>query len=218
MVIFVSIQKTHHMKKYYSIKTLLDITEIAGLIVLALVVTAIMGTTLSWKTYSMYVQIGFILFFVSIIVSFFSSFFRLTKVWSSYRFLTVWGIILLVVGAYGLVLIPEFFHSMKDIPYSYWHRVSFYSMPAICIEGGLFNLFRVYSVYARDKRTRNEHYALFVGFLMYAVTAISVNFLAIGNSISVDTQLLFSRIILCGACIVLAVVYYYRNTALPKLL
>jgi len=167
----------------------------------------------SWQMFA-----GFQVMFCLIVLSALFSVARLVGIWNHDRFLVLWGLILLIVGGYALVFLPEFFHTMKELPYSYWHRVSLYSMPAICIEGGLFSLFRAYLVYAAARRSTREHGLLFGVFLLYAIIAVAVNFLAINNTISVDNQLLFSRVVLTVSLMMTAVVYRFRNTVSPTVL
>jgi|GEM_PF-2561553 len=204
------------MKNYCSIKTFLNAMEAVGVIVLFLVLGAVAGMKLSWSAYPIAVYAGFVILVSSIVISLCSSLFRLSGLWSDDRFLVLWGIVLLVVGGSAIVLLPEFFHIMKDIPYSYWHRVSVYSMPAICIEGGLFTLFRAYTVYRQKVCTIREQGLLLAGFSVYAVLAVAVNFLAIGAVLSVETQLLFSRIIVGVALIMTVTLFFYRRVAVRK--
>lgn len=200
------------MNKYFTVKKGLDSVEAIGVVILLLVVTAIIGLSFDWGRYPAPLYVGFNVLFFSIIVSIVSSLGRLLRIWRNDQFLAVWGIFLLIIGGGALVFLPEFFHTMKELPYSYWHRVSLYSLPAICIEGGLFSLFRAYLVYASHKRTSREHWLLFIVFILYATTAVGVNFLAINNTISIAHQLLFSRIILGVTVVVTMIVYRLRTT------
>lgn len=204
--------------KHFTVKKALDSVEAIGVFVLLLVITAIITISLQWENYSASLYVGFQILFFSVIVSIVSSFGRLLGVWRNERFLAVWGIVLLIIGGGALVFLPEFFHTMKELPYSYWHRVSLYSLPAICIEGGLFSLFRGYLAYAAQKRTIREHQLLFIVFVLYATVAVSANFLAINNTISINEQLLFSRIILGITLLVTLVVYRLRTTTSRSLL
>lgn len=113
----------------------------------------------------------------------------------SYRLLTVMGILLLIMGASIPYIVPEYFHWAVDIHEWYWLRVSVYSIPAICIEGAIFTLFVVLHENSLGNRTEREKILLTIAFVVYAVLTVTFNFMSINKSITVDSHILFAKIV-----------------------
>lgn len=113
----------------------------------------------------------------------------------NYRILTVCGIALLVMGASIPYLVPEYFHWAVNVHQWYWLRVSVYSVPAICIEGAIFTLFVVLHESGLEHRTEREKLLLTIGFVLYAILTVTANFLSINRVITVDSHILFSKIV-----------------------
>ena len=114
---------------------------------------------------------------------------------ASYRLITICGIILLIMGASIPYLVPEYFHWAVNIHEWYWLRVSVYSIPAICIEGAIFTLFVVLHENSLGNRTEREKILLTIAFVVYAILTVTFNFMSINKSITVDSHILFSKIV-----------------------
>lgn len=112
----------------------------------------------------------------------------------NYRILTVCGIALLIMGASIPYLVPEYFHWAVNVHQWYWLRVSVYSVPAICIEGAIFTLFVVLHESGLEHRTEREKLLLTIGFVLYAILTVTLNFMSINKSITVDFHILFSKV------------------------
>ena len=113
----------------------------------------------------------------------------------NYRILTVCGIALLIMGASIPYLVPEYFYWAVNVHQWYWLRVSVYSVPAICIEGAIFTLFVVLHESGLEHRTAREKLLLTIGFVLYAILTVAWNFMSINRSITVDSHILFAKII-----------------------
>lgn len=190
---------------------ILRIIEIIGLIVLLLIITAISGMKI--EVHSQPVFVSLIALSVMVIISIFLSIGRILRLTRGIKNLIISGFVLLLSGGLVMIFIPEFFNIMKNIPYSYWHKVSVYSLPAVCIEGGLFNLFQAHVLSSR-KTTKRENVFLFSGFLVYAITAVSINFFALSEVVSIKEQLMFSKNILLMT-IIISFVVYLKNIRKP---
>ncbi len=121
----------------------------------------------------------------------------------SYRLLTVCGIALLIMGASIPYIIPEYFHWAVSIHEWYWLRVSVYSVPAICIEGAIFTLFVILHENSLGNRTHREKLLLTIGFVVYAILTVALNFMSINKTITVDSHILFSKVV-AGVVLVVA--------------
>ena len=93
----------------------------------------------------------------------------------------------------------NFFQEIMSMQIPFWVKVCSYSVPAIIVETVILNIF-FYHIKWQEKIDAPR---LYVGiFIMYALTAISINFLALSNIITTNDHILFTRIILFVAVIV----------------
>lgn len=118
---------------------------------------------------------------------------------------------LFITGALIFYTTPSFFHKALSAPWeNYWFLVSYYSLPAVMIEGSIFAWFEEKSkdhVFATSRERR-----IFTGgVVIYLLIALSSNFLAIGNIISIDHQVLFSRIIIAIMIILMSAVFLRKR-------
>jgi hypothetical protein len=135
----------------------------------------------------------------------------------NYRILTVCGIALLIMGASIPYLVPEYFHWAVNVHQWYWLRVSVYSVPAICIEGAIFTLFVVLHESGLEHRTAREKLLLTIGFVLYAILTVAWNFMSINRSITVDSHILFAKIIagIVFVCTLIMIMFHKKPS--PKI-
>lgn len=120
-----------------------------------------------------------------------------------YRVLILTGVTMLCIGGYVFYFVPDFFNIVLPVSMGFWLKVTAYSLPAICIEGGLLTLFTVF----RETKlhiTSGERDWLQVGFAIYAIIAMSVNFAVILGYMEIAHQIQFSQVILTGTLIITA--------------
>lgn len=172
------------------------IPETIGQIILLLVVAAMLTYSLPALghslTTSVYLMTGAIagLLVLSVTKTLFQKF--NTKV------LIVLGFTLIGIATFIFFGMPSFFYEIKKLALPYWMLVSVYSLPAICIEGGLMTLFTVFFEKNADNYSKRERRLIMSCFILYAVLAFSANFLVIGDIVAIEHQLLFSRVIIAG--------------------
>lgn len=131
--------------------------------------------------------------------------------YTNYQFLVILGVVLLGIGGLTFYFIPQFFFYAISVPFSFWCKVSFYTLPAICVEGGIMTLFTVFMEKGTQKRTQRERLLLSITFIAYAVITVATNFLAINKMIPVMAHLLFSRCIVAMVLIITAHLIVFRN-------
>lgn len=206
MIICAILNKKNNMKKN---KIILGI-EVLGGIVLMFVCLALISSAVVFPDYLQQVKILiYSMFFIAMAVAT-MTIFRTGK-YIKYSMLTVGGILLLILGASVAYLVPEFFHWAINFDTFYWLVVSIYSIPAICIEGGIFTLFIVFLETSLSNRSKREKYLIVTCFALYATLTVTTNFLTINGVITVDSHILFSRIVSAVAMIVAGSILYFEN-------
>jgi hypothetical protein len=182
--------------------------ELLGMIVLVFVLLAIAAVNVPWSQISAQVYYAHQILVAAIIASFTLSLVWLTtRSQPSPKTSLALGIILIAVGAAAVFFVPEYFHTMYAVALPYWFRVSLYSLPAICIEGGMFNLFRGYLSSRKGMHTVREHRLLLAMFIVYATVEVVTNFQAINGTILVSIQITLLRVIVAivmVTCLVIA--------------
>jgi hypothetical protein len=129
---------------------------------------------------------------------------------------TIFGVIILAVGASVFFALPEYFSTLINAPLDFWILVSIYSLPAICVEGGLFTLFTEFLEHERRIKT-HEYVWLSVVFLLYIGGSVTANFLVIQGVLTVENQVIFARFIVIASIIIGAlVVATHSKTTLPQ--
>jgi hypothetical protein len=104
----------------------------------------------------------------------------------------IYGVIIMTLGGIVVYLLPSYFHSYFDLPINFWKKVSLFSLPAICIEGGLFTLYTELE-HIRLKLLKREHRIVNIAFIIYTISAITTNFLVLNSVWPINEQLLFYR-------------------------
>lgn len=138
--------------------------------------------------------------------------------WISYKLLTVCGILLLLAGAGIAYSVPMYFHWAVNLNEWYWLRVSVYSIPAICIEGGIVTLFIVLLDTELAKWTKRARLLIVTVFVLYAVFTVTANFLSINRVMTVDSHILFSRIVSAVVMVFTAIVIIFKRSLLKKII
>ena len=135
---------------------------------------------------------------VSIVVAIIQS---IQKIVSGKPYVTyaVWFSLVLFFAAVNMFFIHTNFF-MLALQYhwnNYWVLVSYYSLPAIMLEGGLFTYFQ-YQIHTSSSVfiSAREKKMFTIGIVAYLFFAISLNFLAISQVISISHQVNFSRMVL----------------------
>jgi hypothetical protein len=125
-------------------------------------------------------------------------------------YLQVSALLCLAAGGYYFLFYPQYFSQMHSSILSFWYRACLYSLPAICIEGGVLTLVTVLQESDSQCLTTREKKFLYVGFISYAIIAIAVNFMALGNVIQVQTHIAFTKAVLI-ALIAIATIVGVKN-------
>lgn len=174
-----------------------------GVIILVIVLAAAHDIPQAvWDTYQliMYIMIA------GVATTALTSFARMAG-YTRYWILLVLGILLLSIGGGMFYFRPDFFATILAIPMGYWVKVTAYSLPAICVEGGLLTLFTLF--HERHAWTSvRERNMVITGFSLYAVITVAINFLVIGGIVSVAHQIMFSRVIIAGTIAVTGAVLF----------
>lgn len=88
------------------------------------------------------------------------------------------------------------------LPLSFWHRVSFYTLPAITLESALVTMFGYFITHA-TRFTDGERTGISYLFYGYTIITMIVNFMVIINlGITVSDHLLIAKTISVGAALV----------------
>jgi hypothetical protein len=105
----------------------------------------------------------------------------------------VWvALLLFFMSSMLFVFFPEYFKAGVSLPMSFWHRVSFYTLPAIAFETGVITLFRLL-VLGSVKVSRYEKKYLQTGVIVYAICVMVINFMTILGVMPVYTHLAISQ-------------------------
>lgn len=169
--------------------------ELLGVIVLILVLlgtTAALRTSLELSTSN---RIAVTMLLTAICFSIPLSLLHILgyKVRSGYRI--IFGITLITLGSIAVYAIPSYFHTMIRLPLYFWYKVSIFSLPAICIDGGLFTLFTELQE-SKEGLYPREVALLSFGFICYTVLAVTVNFVVLLMIWGVEHQIVFYRILI----------------------
>jgi hypothetical protein len=172
-------------------------TEILGLGVLTLVLLALFA--IQTANYLHVPSTEYFAYIIMTLLVVLSIVFGLLHAIQKLGFLTpiriYFGVILLLTGGWVFFILPEYFYILASSSLDFWYKVSIYSLPAICVEGGLFTLYTEYIERENDNSNR-ENTLLSIAFLLYASGAITTNFLVLTNIITPDHQIIITRGIL----------------------
>lgn len=176
----------------YSIKIL----EILGIAVIVLVLLAVLTTSaIVASTPSEIIKTSAVLsVLIAILVT--TSIIRLLGK-TNYQWLTILGFTLVIAGMATAFLVPEYFQEMIHLPVPFWYKVSWYTLPAIVIEGGILTLFVVLTEKGLLSRFLPRERALIsCTFILYAAATVAMNFLVLDTQLTVASHIQWTRIVL----------------------
>lgn len=175
--------------------------EVLGNVILLLVILAVLSPSVRLLGNSFLIIVTLSLTGL-ILIGLISSTLRLLGV-ENRKFNFIFGFLLVIAGSLVFFFIPSFFLRTILLPIDFWYKVSFYSLPAICLEGGLFTLFTTHLASNTDYSNR-ERKLLVACLVLYLIVGVSANFLALNGIISINHQITFSQIVVIALLIVTA--------------
>jgi hypothetical protein len=196
------------MKKFFTY------AEAAGVLVLLLILVAFIRTpefftlTPSSMHADMYIMLG------GIVLGGISATARILGYHTPYRYMVLLAIFLTISGGYIFFMVPEYLYTGVALPLSYWHQVSFLTLPAVCIEGGTMTLFLALLEHGMHMRTQREKVGMVTFFVMYSTFMISRSFLTLGHVISIENHIMTSR--LMAGIVIFVTVYAILNRNNPS--
>jgi len=196
------------MKKFFTF------TEYLGIVVLLLILVAFIRTpqffsfTPSSMHISMYIMLG------GIVLGGISATLRALGYQTPYRYMVLLALVLTLSGGYVFIMLPEYFYIGVALPLSYWHQVSFLTLPAVCIEGGTITLFVALLRHGMHMRSKREEKLMIVFFIIYSTFMISRSFLTLGHVISIENHIMTSR--LMAGIVIFVTIYAIINRNKPS--
>lgn len=115
------------------------------------------------------------------------------RIWPRYTLIFVLGALLLVLGGSIAFFFPQYFFDAYALKAMYWIRVSMYSLPAICIEGGILTLYIAFVEKGMGLRTDREKLLMAIAFVLYAIMTVTTNFMTINGTIAVQNHVWFAQ-------------------------
>jgi hypothetical protein len=94
----------------------------------------------------------------------------------------------------------EYFLIGSTFPLSFWHRVSFYTLPAITLESALVSLFKIFL--EKSTIAGREHRYIKKLFYTYTLSTMAVNFMVILRLLEVQDHLYIARFVIVTAILV----------------
>ncbi len=197
--------------KQYSHNYPLAFLELLGTVVLILVILALATTPAFFHVGDAMITAITIIMMIAITILAITSFVRRYG-FTSYRWLTFLAIMLLIIGGGVFYGLPQFFYGALALRLPFWYRVSLYTLPAICVEGGLLTLFTVFVERGLSHRSSRERMLISVLFVAYAVLTIGANFLVVNRVLSVEAHLALVRWFLAiVAVLFIGILWHFRN-------
>lgn len=176
---------------------MLKIIETIGLFTLIIVILAISNDKRILATTdnitSFYAYFIYVLLIVSAILSALNFYIKNKNLHLIRKYL---GILLFVTGAIGFFFFPDYFYNSISVQMPYWYQATLYTLPAICVEGGIFTLFSLHLLKIKNVRKIENENAINSLFLFYAVVMVGINFFVINKVIDVSIHLLVSKIVI----------------------
>lgn len=196
------------MKKFFKI------SEAVGVLVLMLILVAFIRTPEFFTLTPSSMHIDMYIMLVGIVLGGISATARVLGYHAPYRYMVLLALILTLSGGYVFLMVPEYFYIGVALPLSYWHQVSFLTLPAVCIEGGTITLFLALLEHGMHMRTKREEIWMIIFFILYSALMISRSFLTLGHVISIENHIMTSR--LMAGIVIFVTVYAIINRNKPS--
>lgn len=183
--------------------------ELFGLVVISLITTAYLTNLyfLDILPESKMVLVGML---IGLIVVATASIWRLSNRLVDEKIEVVIGGMLFVLASMVFVLFPSFFQLGVDSVFrGFWYKVSFYTLPAIALETAIVSAFRIFIAPRCDKTTGNV-------FILYTISTMVTNFLAIFEVIDPDVHIAIARFVIVIAILIFGVYLLNPNILFKK--
>jgi hypothetical protein len=180
-----------------------------GITIISLVVAALINTPSFYIGLSKDTRIQMIILITFLILIALTAILRIFMNWG---IIPAWvsvffGVALFITSGYMFFYNTDYFLHAINMPMPYWHRVSFYTLPAIALESAIVTGFE-YIMNTANKLTGAEKKKITLLFIFYTITTMAINFLAIGTVIDVALHITIARLILIfSAAIIIAVAW-----------
>jgi len=184
-----------HMKKLH----------IFGLVIIGLVTAACINTPEFFTVVNPIVRIKMILLIVLLILIAGTTIIRF---WGESKIIPAWvpralAVFLWIISGSMFFVHTEYFYQGVNLSLPFFHRVSFYTLPAIALESALVTGFE-YLMNMIRKTTDREQSWIIMLFSLYTLMTMVVNFFAIGGIISVGLHIAIAQIVLVSSVGILA--------------
>lgn len=94
----------------------------------------------------------------------------------------------------------EYFLIGSSLPMSFWHRVSFYTLPAITLESSLVTLFKIFL--KKSTEPGREHQYVKRLFYTYTISTMAINFMVILKLLPVADHLHIAQFVIVTALLI----------------
>jgi hypothetical protein len=168
-----------------------------GLTIITLVVAAFLNTPAFFVGLSKATKIEIIILIIFLILIALSA---ILRVFMNCNILPTWlpvifGTILFITSGFLFFNNADYFLHAIKLPMPFWHRVSFYSLPAISLESAIVTGFEFIMISAKNL-SKNERKKITSLFIFYTVVIMVINFLAIGKIFEVSVHVTIARLII----------------------
>jgi hypothetical protein len=168
-----------------------------GLTIITLIVAAFLNTPAFFVGLSKTTKIEIVILIIFLILIALAAILRVFINWNS---LPTWlpvifGTILFMTSGFIFFYNADYFFHAINLPMPFWHRVSFYSLPAISLESAIVTGFEfiMSTVKNLSKKERKKITTLFI---FYTIVIMVINFLAIGKIFEVSVHVTIARLII----------------------
>lgn len=197
-------------------KRILNLIEFTGLVVLLLVTIAL--TRITTIQYLSVWSIEFIVYITMVILIILSIVIGLLHTTNRLGTLTsirkYFGALLFFVGGSVFFFLTEYLHLFLESRLDFWNKVSIYSLPAICVVGGIFTLYT--EIIERNISRQHEFIITSTLSLMSVLLVVTSNFLVLNNIILQSHYISIVRSVVFSICIL--GLLYVQNKKPPSLL
>lgn len=179
--------------------------HIFGLTIITLVVAALLNTPAFFIGITKATKIQMIILIVFLILIALAAVMRIFMNWTAIPswVSVMFGLILFMTSGYMFFKNTNYFQHAINLPMPFWHRVSFYTLPAIALESAIVTGFE-YIMETAKKLSDNERKKITTLFIFYTLTTMAVNFLAIGRVLEVSTHIAIAQLILIMSVAIIA--------------